>query len=86
MSPTPFSRRAKAGRVNTLESDCLVSLIAVFGQALSLFESDVAAAAHWMSMPVPGLGSKRPLDMVGTRVEMKAILDLIGRLERGFIV
>jgi putative toxin-antitoxin system antitoxin component (TIGR02293 family) len=64
----------------------LVALVAVFEQALSLFEDDVAAATEWMSSPVCGLGSKRPLDMMGTRVETKAIFDLIGRLERGVFV
>lgn len=83
-SPT-LARRAKAGRFNTVESDRLVALIAVFEEALSLFESDVAAATGWMSMPVRGLCSKRPLDMMRTRVKTKAF-DLIGRLERGVLV
>jgi putative toxin-antitoxin system antitoxin component (TIGR02293 family) len=86
MSPTTMARRAKAGRFNTLESDRLVTMIAVFEKAISLFERDVAAAAGWMSTPVRGLGSKLPLDMMRVRVETKAIFDLIGRLERGVLV
>ncbi|MDI3353322.1 DUF2384 domain-containing protein [Pseudomonas sp. UYIF39] len=86
MSPTTLARRAEVGRFNTLESDRLVALIAVSEEALSLFESDVAAAMDWMSTPVRGLGSKRPLDMMRTRVETKAVFDLIGRLERAFPV
>ncbi|WP_457373128.1 antitoxin Xre/MbcA/ParS toxin-binding domain-containing protein [Pseudomonas sp. TE12234] len=39
-----------------------------------------------MSSPVQGLGLKRPMDMLGTRVEANAVLDLIGRLERGVLV
>lgn len=81
-----MARRAKAGRFNTVESDCLVSLVAVFEEALSLFENDVAAATEWMSTPVRGLGSKRPIDMLGTRVETKAVFDLIGQLEKGVLV
>jgi putative toxin-antitoxin system antitoxin component (TIGR02293 family) len=61
-------------------------LVAVFEEALSLFENDVAAATEWMSTPVRGLGSKRPIDMLGTRVETKAIFDFIGQLERGVLV
>jgi putative toxin-antitoxin system antitoxin component (TIGR02293 family) len=64
----------------------LVALIAVFEQALYLFENDIAAATGWMSTPVRGLSSKRPLDMISTRVETNAVLDLIGRLERGVLV
>lgn len=86
LSPTTMARRAKAGRFNTLESDRLVALVAVFEDALSLFENDKVAATKWMSSPVRGLGSKRPIDMLGTRVESKAVLDLIGQLEKGVLV
>lgn len=81
-----MARRVKAGRFNTLESDRLVALVAVFEEAFYLFENDVAAATDWMSTPVRGLGSKRPLDMMTTRVETKAVFDLLGRLERGVLV
>jgi putative toxin-antitoxin system antitoxin component (TIGR02293 family) len=86
VSPTMLSRRAKAGRFNTVESDRLVALVAVFENALYLFENDVAAAARWMNSSNRGLGWNRPLDMMRTRVETKAVFDLIGRLERGVLV
>ncbi|MGF6222023.1 type II RES/Xre toxin-antitoxin system antitoxin [Pseudomonas sp. YL-218 TE3947] len=86
VSPSTMARRAKAARFNSLESDRLVALIAVFENALTLFEDDVAAATEWMSTPVRGLGSKRPLDMMRTRVETEAVIDLIGRLERAVLV
>ncbi|WP_095054824.1 antitoxin Xre/MbcA/ParS toxin-binding domain-containing protein [Pseudomonas sp. Irchel s3b2] len=86
VSPTTLVRRAKAGRFNTVESDRLVALIVVFEEAISLFENDMVAVAKWMSSPVQGLGLKRPLDMLGTRVETNAVLELIGRLERGVVV
>jgi putative toxin-antitoxin system antitoxin component (TIGR02293 family) len=38
----------------------------------------------WMSTPVRGLG-KCPIDMLETRVETQAVLDLIGRLENGVL-
>lgn len=81
-----LARRAKAGRFNTAESYRLVAFIAVFEQACSLFENDSAAAAKWMSSPVQGLGLKRPIDMLRTRVEANAVLDLVGRLERGVLL
>ncbi len=86
VSPTTMARRAKAGRFNAVESDRLVALVAVFDEALSLFENDVNVAAEWMSMPLRGLGSKSPIDMLGTRVETKAVFDFIGQLERGVLV
>lgn len=82
ISSTTIARRAKAGRFNVVESDRLIALIAVFEEALSLFEGDAAAARDWMRWPVRGLGSRCPINMLGARVEMKAVLDLIGRLER----
>ncbi|WP_429439840.1 antitoxin Xre/MbcA/ParS toxin-binding domain-containing protein [Pseudomonas sp. BS3782 TE3695] len=84
--PSTLARRAKAGRFNSVESDRVVTLVPVFEEALSLFENDVAAVTEWMSSPVRGLGSKCPIDMLGTRVEMKAVFDLIDRLERGVLV
>ena len=86
MSPTKMARRAKAGRFNAVEGDRLLALVAVFEEALCLFENDKAAATEWMSSPARGLGSRCPLDMLGTRVETKAVLDLIGQLEKGAIV
>jgi putative toxin-antitoxin system antitoxin component (TIGR02293 family) len=86
VSPSTMARRAKAGRFNAIESDRLVALIAVFENALTLYEDDVAAAKDWMSTPVRGLGSKRPLDMMRTSVETEAVIDLIGRLERAVLV
>ncbi|MCX2901079.1 antitoxin Xre/MbcA/ParS toxin-binding domain-containing protein [Pseudomonas mandelii] len=86
MSPATMARRAKARRFNAVESDRLVALVAVFEEALFLFENDVAAAAHWLNTPVRGLGSKRPLDMMRTRVETEAVINLIGRLERAVLV
>jgi putative toxin-antitoxin system antitoxin component (TIGR02293 family) len=86
VSPSTMARRAKAARFSSLESDRLAALIAVFENALTLFEDDVAAATDWMSTPIRGLGSKRPLDMMRTRVETEAVIDLLGRLERVALV
>ena len=85
VSPSTLARRAKAGLFSTLVSDRLVALITVFQETLTLFEGDVSAAKEWLTSPVRGLGSKRPLEMLGTRVEANAVLDLIGRLERGVL-
>lgn len=86
IAPSTLARRAKAGRFNAVESDRLVALIAVYEYALTLFEDDVAAATEWMATPIRGLGSKCPLDMLGTSVETKAVFDLMGQLEKGVLV
>ncbi|WP_429488102.1 antitoxin Xre/MbcA/ParS toxin-binding domain-containing protein [Pseudomonas sp. S30_BP2TU TE3576] len=78
-----MARRANTGRFSTVESERLVALIAVFENALTQFEDDVTAATEWMSSPTRGLGSKRPLEMLRTRVETNAVLDFICRLQWG---
>jgi len=40
------ARRAKAGRLTTAESDRLVALIALYEEAISLFEGDTVAAVN----------------------------------------
>lgn len=86
ISPTTLSRREKAGRFNAAESDRLLALIAVYEEALSLFDGEVSAARKWMNSRVRGLGSRRPIEMLGTGVETNAVFNLIGRLERGVLV
>lgn len=86
MSPIALARRAKTGRFSTSESDRLVALMAVYEATLSLFENDAIAAKKWMSSRVLGLGSRRPLDMLGTRVETNEVFELMGRLEMGVLV
>lgn len=84
VSHATLARRAKTGCFKTSESDRLIALVAVFQEALALFEGDVSAASGWMKTSVRGLG-KRPLDLVETRVETEAVLDLLGRLENGVV-
>ena len=54
----------------------------VFQATLALFGSE-EAANHWLKNPVRGLGNKRPIDMLSTTEDTKAVLNLIGRLEHG---
>ncbi|WP_409281276.1 antitoxin Xre/MbcA/ParS toxin-binding domain-containing protein [Pseudomonas defluvii] len=61
-------------------------MTAVFQAAHALCEGDVNVVMEWMKSPVRGLGSMHSLDMLGTTIETEALLDLIGRLERGVVV
>ncbi|MBM6443441.1 DUF2384 domain-containing protein [Pseudomonas sp. MIL9] len=54
--------------------------------AIVLFEGDRCAARQWMRSPVRGVNSRAPLDMIATRVETQAVMDLIGLLEHGVVV
>ncbi|WP_449102593.1 antitoxin Xre-like helix-turn-helix domain-containing protein [Pseudomonas extremaustralis] len=85
MSHSTLVRRAKAGRFTCAESDRLYSLTTVLDAAYELFEGDVSTARDWMISLARGLGKNAPLNMLRTRLETQAVLDLIGRLEQGVI-
>ncbi|MNR02030.1 hypothetical protein D3C85_1178680 [compost metagenome] len=85
ISRSTLARRAKAGRLTCVESDRLYSIATTFDTAIELFEGDVLAVRDWMTSPVRGIDGKAPMKMLGTRVESRAVLDLIGRLEHGVI-
>jgi putative toxin-antitoxin system antitoxin component (TIGR02293 family) len=80
---TTFNRRRDKGRFTMKESDRLYSLIEVFSRAADLFEGDRRAAVEWMSKKAPGLGDKRPIDMLDCHANTQAVLELITRLEYG---
>lgn len=85
MSRSTLARRVKAGRLTCAESDRLYSMATIFDAAIELFEGDVLAMQDWMTSPVRGLDGKAPMEMLSTRVESRAVLNLIGRLEHGVI-
>jgi hypothetical protein len=78
--------RENAGRFDTVKNDRFVAPASVFEEILSQFENDLTAATECTSRSVRRLGSKPPLDMMKARVETEAVIDLIGRLERGSLV
>lgn len=85
MSRSTLARREKSGRFTCAESDRLYSLTTVLDAAYELLEGDVLAVRNWMISPARGLARKAPLQMLRTRVETQAVLDLIGRLEHGVL-
>lgn len=80
---TTFNRRRDNGRFTMKESDRLYSIIEAFSRATDLFEGDRRAAVEWMSKKTPGLGDKRPIDMLDCHANTQAVLELITRLEYG---
>lgn len=54
-------------------------------EAISLFENNQTAATERMTSPVRGLGSKHPIDQLRTRVETKAVFDLIASWRGAFL-
>lgn len=51
-------------------------------QALAVF-SDPQKADRWINEPNPSLGNKRPIDLVNTEEDYKAVRDVLTRIESG---
>jgi len=83
IAPATLHRRSKAGRFSPDESDRLYRFAQVFKSSLDLFDGDEAAASHWLTHPVQGLGHRCPVEMLTTSAETQEVMDLIGRLEHG---
>lgn len=81
--PRTLSRRRKSGHLEPDESDRLLRTARIFGQALELFEGDVAAAREWLASAQPGLGGVAPLEVARTELGARQVEALIGRLEHG---
>lgn len=83
LAPATLARRAKAGKFTREEGDKLYRLTEVLNAATELFEGSIDEANQWLKTPTRGLGGRKPIEMLATAAESKAVLDLIGRLEHG---
>ncbi|MDP9488265.1 MAG: DUF2384 domain-containing protein, partial [Actinomycetota bacterium] len=63
IKPRTLDRRKKSGRLEPEESDRLLRVSRVLGQAIGLFEGDAAAARRWLSSPKRALGGVAPLNL-----------------------
>ena len=78
-----LQRRKDEERLRPDESDRLVRLARLFGEALQLFEGDAASARAWLESPLAALGGTTPLDLAQTEPGAGEVETLIGRLEHG---
>lgn len=83
IKPRTLDRRKERGRLEPDESDRLLRVSRVFGQAIGLFEGDVEAAKRWLSSPKRALGGAVPLEVAKTEIGAREVENLIGRLEHG---
>lgn len=83
IAPRTLTRRKVSGRLRPDESDRLLRVSRVYGEALSLFEGDAESARRWLNSPKDALSGKSPLALAATEVGAREVEFLIGRLERG---
>jgi putative toxin-antitoxin system antitoxin component (TIGR02293 family) len=78
-----FARRRLSGTLDPAESERLLRLAEIFDAALSLFGGEHDGARQWLTSPVRGLNSSRPIDYARTELGAREVRNLIGRLEDG---
>jgi len=78
-----LTRRKRAGRFVTDESERLLRLSRVLDAAVELFEGDRNRAVKWLRSPSRALNGEAPLDMAKTEIGAHEVENLIGRLEYG---
>jgi putative toxin-antitoxin system antitoxin component (TIGR02293 family) len=66
-----------------LDSKQSARLANLFDKAVQLFEGDVPRAQTWLRTPNKALGNQAPLALAETEAGVRAVEDLIGRLEHG---
>jgi putative toxin-antitoxin system antitoxin component (TIGR02293 family) len=78
-----FARRREAGMLEPSESERLIRLAEIYASSQQLFDGDRDAARQWLTSPIKGLGSARPIDYAQTELGAREVRNLIGRLEHG---
>lgn len=83
ISSRTLTRRKKEKKLNSFESDRLVSISRLVSMSIQLFEGDKAKAFEWFSKSNRALGGISPLEMASTETGAREVENLIGRLEHG---
>lgn len=65
------------------ESGLQAGLSGLLEKTVELFEGDAEMARAWLERPCKGLGGQAPLEVAETESGIRAMEDLIGRLEHG---
>ena len=78
-----LARRRQAGKLDSVESERLVTVATVFERAFGLFDGDRKQAVEWLLQPKKALNGETPLAYARTSLGAREVENLIGRLEHG---
>lgn len=81
--PRTLVRRKQSGRLTLDESERLVRVSRVLGQAVRLFEGNKKAAIRWLEEPKAALGGQSPWDVARTGPGARQVETLIQQLDQG---
>lgn len=77
-----LTRRKRAGRFTTSESERLYRLIRIYHRAVDVLGSE-ESARQWLATPVMALGWEKPLDYADTEAGAREVESVLGRIEHG---
>ncbi|MDA8172197.1 MAG: DUF2384 domain-containing protein [Nitrospiraceae bacterium] len=69
-------------RLSSNSSNRLYRLASVIALAVKVLESE-EAARNWIIRPQPGLGGRKPLELIETYAGKEEVENLLGRMEHG---
>lgn len=82
ISKATLHRRKGAGKLDAAESDRVLRLARLLGQAAAVMES-LEAGRRWLAAPQIGLGGATPLAYAETEAGAREVEALLGRIEHG---
>ena len=81
-----YARRKVTRRLSSPQSVVVTRLASVWAQAVRIWKS-AAAARSFLTRPHPGLGHRKPIDLVlENEIGAGLVRDVLGRLESGSAV
>lgn len=83
ISASSFARRQKTGKLTAEESDRLARLSRITTAAVDFFQGERDDAHRWLHTPAAALDEQKPIDVMINDAGVKAVEDLLIRLEHG---
>ncbi len=74
-------RIASRERLKQSESDAIVRIARIVAHAKQLLGDE--RALRWLEIPNVALGGARPIDLLGTETDARAVEAILGRIEHG---
>lgn len=80
-----LARRKAIGGLREDETDRILRLLRLKGQAERMFHGDSTRAARWMTSPSRALGGHTPLEAAATERGASRVTDLVGQTMHGVV-
>jgi len=77
-----LTRRKRAGRLNTVESERVYRMIRIYNRAMEVLGSD-EAATRWIHTKIKALGWQTPFSYADTEIGAREVEAVLGRIDHG---